>query len=78
MSGSLAPFIVIPLALILGALWQTQLSKKFDYQCANCGQRFSPSALAAAAAPHRFGGLKLLRCPSCGRTTWAAAVPKQQ
>ena len=78
MSSSLAPLIVIPVVLFLGALWQTQLSKNFDYQCANCGERFSPPALAAAAAPHRFGGLKLLRCPSCGRTTWTAAAPKHQ
>jgi DNA-directed RNA polymerase subunit RPC12/RpoP len=78
MSGHLTPLIVVPVVIVLGTLWQRQLSKNFDYQCAKCGARFSPSAVAAALAPHRFGGLKLLRCPSCGRTSWAAAVPKQQ
>jgi DNA-directed RNA polymerase subunit RPC12/RpoP len=78
MSGSVSPLIVIPVVIVLGALFQRQLSKNFDYQCASCGARFSPSALAASVAPHRFGGLKLLRCPSCGKITWASAVPKQQ
>jgi DNA-directed RNA polymerase subunit RPC12/RpoP len=78
MSSSLTPLIVIPVILLVTVFGQSQLSKRFDYQCANCGMRFSPSPLAAALAPHRFGGLKLLRCPSCGRTTWASAVPKQQ
>jgi DNA-directed RNA polymerase subunit RPC12/RpoP len=78
MPSSLTPLIAIPAILLLTVLFQSQLSKNFDYQCANCGTRFSPSALAAALAPHRFGGLKLLRCPNCGQTTWASAVRKQQ
>ena len=77
MSSSLGPLIVIPVVLVLAVLVQSQVSKNFDYQCANCGTRFSPSALAVALAPHMFSK-KLLRCPSCGKTTWAAAVPKQQ
>jgi DNA-directed RNA polymerase subunit RPC12/RpoP len=77
MSSSLGPFIVIPVAIVLGVLFQSQMSKNFDYQCASCGTRFSPSAVAAALTPH-MPGRKLLRCPSCGRTTWAARVPKQQ
>jgi DNA-directed RNA polymerase subunit RPC12/RpoP len=78
MPHSLAPFIVIPVVLILAVSWQTYLSKNFDYQCGSCGERFTPSVLAAAVAPHRFGGRKLLRCPSCGKVTWASAVPKEQ
>jgi len=77
MSGSLTPLVVIPIVLVLGVLFQSQLSKNFDYECGNCGTRFSPSAVAAALAPHRFGGFKLLRCPNCGKITWAAAARKQ-
>jgi hypothetical protein len=77
MSSSLGPFIVIPVVLVLAVLVQSQVSKNFDCQCANCGTRFNPSALGIALAPHMFGK-KLLRCPNCGKTTWAAAIPKQQ
>jgi hypothetical protein len=77
MSSSLDPLIVIPVVLVLAVLVQSQVSKNFDYQCANCGTRLNPSALAVALAPHMFGK-KLLRCPNCGKTTWAAAEPKQQ
>lgn len=76
MSGSLAPLIIVPVLLIFGVIVQSQVSKNYDYQCASCGARFSPSAVAAAVAPHRFGGMKLLRCPSCGKIGWASAVPK--
>jgi hypothetical protein len=70
--------VVVVVVVFLGTvLVQKNLSKRFDYECGRCGHRFSPSPLAAALAPHRFGGSKLLRCPDCGGFTWASAVPKR-
>jgi len=72
---TIAP-VILPIAVLLVvALTQWKLSKSFDYQCGACGHSFSPSPIAAVA-PHRFGGVKLLRCPSCGSITWASAAPK--
>jgi DNA-directed RNA polymerase subunit RPC12/RpoP len=69
--------IVVVVVFCALMLFQQSLSKGFDYRCDSCGHRFSPSLVAAALAPHRFGGLKLLRCPNCGTLMWASAVPKR-
>jgi len=74
--SAITPVIIVVVVFLVMAFAQRSLSKGFDYQCGSCGYRFSPSPVAAALAPHRFGGLKLLRCPSCGALTWASAVPK--
>ena len=70
------PVVVVAVVFVAVLFFQWNLSKGIDYECDNCQHRFSPSPLVAAVAPHRFGGLKLLRCPNCGATTWASAVPK--
>lgn len=71
-----APVIVVVVVFLLVAWGQRTLSQGVDYQCGSCGYVFNPSPAAAALAPHRFGGFKLLRCPDCGALTWASAVPK--
>lgn len=76
MSNALTPVAVVLVVFAALVLFQQKLSKGLDYECSRCGHRFSPSAVVAALAPHRFGGLKLLRCPSCGAVTWASAVSK--
>lgn len=58
-SSALAPVIVVVVVCFALVLFQRNLSKGFDYQCGDCGHRFSPSPWAAALAPHRFGGLPL-------------------
>jgi DNA-directed RNA polymerase subunit RPC12/RpoP len=78
MPGTISPLFIIPVIFVITVVFQTFMSRNFDYQCGNCGERFSPSPLAAAIAPHRFGGLKLLRCPHCGKVTWASALRKEQ
>ena len=52
-STALAPVIVVVVVFVAVTLFQFKLSKGFDYECGNCGHRFSPSPLAAALAPHR-------------------------
>lgn len=75
MLTALAPYL-IPAALLVAVFCaQFALHKRYDYQCGNCGNTFSPSVLAMTLTPHRFGS-KLLRCPKCGKVTWATRVPK--
>lgn len=64
--------VVIPLAF--GA--QFLFARRYDWQCESCGHTFTLSPIVAALAPHRMGGRKLVRCPSCGARTWATPVPK--
>jgi hypothetical protein len=73
-----SPLIVIPIVLVVVVLGQTMLIRNFDYQCGSYGTRFTPSPLMAALAPHRFGGLKLLKCPSCRKVSWCSAVRKRE
>jgi len=72
-----SPIIVIPTILVLAFLWQTVLNRGIDYQCANCGEEFSISPLTGVLAPHNMMR-KLLKCPSCGKRTWARPVRKEQ
>jgi len=74
--SAITPVVIVIVVFLVMAWGQRSLSKGFDYQCGSCGHTFSPSPAAAAIAPHRLGGFKLLRCPSCGAITWASAVPK--
>jgi DNA-directed RNA polymerase subunit RPC12/RpoP len=72
----MSPLIVIPTVLMVVFIVQFFLGKNYyGYRCSNCGNVFSPSPLIALIAPHSFGK-KLLRCPECGKVTWAARIPK--
>jgi DNA-directed RNA polymerase subunit RPC12/RpoP len=66
------PLIVIPLGLVV----QTAFTRRFNWQCGNCGHVFSLSPVSAALMPHSFGGRKLARCPNCGVRSWVSPVPK--
>ncbi|MDQ7095211.1 hypothetical protein REC12_16560 [Desulfosporosinus sp. PR] len=75
MPKSIGTIIIIPIVLVLTALFQGFLNKKFDYQCGNCGGKFSISPIMGTLAPHSMGR-KLVKCPKCGVTSWATRVPK--
>lgn len=75
MPKSISAIIVIPILLVFTALAQVLMNKNFDYQCGNCGAKFSISPIMGAFAPHSMGR-KLVKCPKCGVTAWASRVPK--
>jgi DNA-directed RNA polymerase subunit RPC12/RpoP len=52
------------------------LTSRYDYQCGRCRATFSLTPGAAAIAPHRFGGVKHVKCPTCGDRSWITPVPK--
>ncbi len=69
---------LIPI-VIFAVVFTTQFTfaSRCDWQCANCGHKFSLSPLTAMLMPHRFGGQKLVKCPNCGARTWASPVRKE-
>ena len=69
--GAATPIVIILLAMLLMG-W---INRSFDYECAECGARFSLSFWQAALSPHMMGR-KLVRCPECGSRGWAAATRK--
>ena len=73
--------VVLPVVLIVAGLtanyfFNRSRTSRYDYKCGNCGNVFSLAAAVASFAPHRVGGLKWVRCPSCGSRTWVTPVPK--
>jgi DNA-directed RNA polymerase subunit RPC12/RpoP len=74
---AIIPVVVIGAGFLVQFVVQQGITSRYDYQCGNCGQTFSLTPFAAAVAPHRFGGRKLVRCPHCGVRSWVSPVPKQ-
>ncbi len=75
MSKAIIPFILIPAVLVLTAIFQAVLNKSFDYECENCGKKFSVPPFISVLTPHIMGR-KLVKCPYCGKRTWAKRVRK--
>jgi hypothetical protein len=75
MPNNLNPLFAVVIITLLAAAWQNWMNRNFDYQCANCDEVFSLSLSQAMLAPH-FLGRKLVRCPRCGKISWAAPVRK--
>jgi DNA-directed RNA polymerase subunit RPC12/RpoP len=71
--------IIVPIVLVLfGAHFAVQrnMSTRYAYQCAKCGETFSLQPLKATLAPHRLGGAKFVKCPHCGRRSWVTPIRK--
>lgn len=77
MSKVIEPIIVIPIIIVVVVIWQAVLNRSIDYKCGNCGKEFSIPPVKGALAPHSMGR-KLVKCPSCGKRTWATPVRKDQ
>jgi DNA-directed RNA polymerase subunit RPC12/RpoP len=76
-------WVIFPIVVVIGGLLlQFQLQRQriladtYAFRCGNCGSQFGLSPLAATLAPHRVGGQKFVRCPSCGTRSWVSRVPK--
>jgi DNA-directed RNA polymerase subunit RPC12/RpoP len=76
-SSAFIPVIVVVLALAINFLVQQNLTSRYEYQCDRCASTFSLTPLAAAIVPHRLGGAKYVKCPDCGKRSWATPVPKR-
>ena len=70
--------VVVAAAFALQLFVQQGITNKYDYQCGKCGATFSMSPVQASIAPHRLGGSKYTKCPSCGARSWVSPVPRQQ
>ena len=77
MQQGLVTFVVIAAAFLVQFYIQRGVTSRYDYQCGNCGRAFELTPLAASLAPHRMGGRKFVRCPSCGSWSWVSPVPKE-
>lgn len=73
--SSLNPAVIIVLALALSVIAQAALNRNSEFQCGQCGEKFTVSPFVAALTPHKFSQ-KLATCPHCGTRTWASRVPK--
>ena len=76
MPSVVIPIIVVVFGFAINLLVQRNLTSRYDYRCDRCGATFSLTPTAAAIAPHRMGGAKYVKCPSCGGRSWVAPVPK--
>lgn len=73
---STAPWYIAVVVIPLAFGTQLVLSRRYDWRCDNCGQTVTLTPVMAALSPHRFGGQKYARCPSCGVRSWLSPVPK--
>lgn len=85
--AAVAGFILLPsfvwLFLLITAILLTLLvrwhTRTFGYRCPECSCLFEISAVRNFFSPHMpsdEGGVKYLRCPSCGALGWATMLAK--
>ena len=67
--------IVIFAIVVFVVLTQYLLLKIFYFKCAKCGNLFTPSLLADLLTFHS-AGRKRLKCPICGKRSWAQRIRK--
>lgn len=73
--GNWLPWLaVIALGTFLLIEWHT---KNFAYQCPNCGKRFEISVASNFLGPNG-GTRKYLKCPECGKRSWARILVKKK
>lgn len=77
MARALIAVAIVVLALAIQVVTQRSITARYDYQCSKCGARFHLTATKASIAPHRIGGLKYVRCPTCGARSWVTPVARQ-
>jgi len=63
-------FLVVGMGLYLLVRWH---AKTTAYICPNCEHTFAVSTLTDLLSPHTINK-KVLRCPSCGESSWCKAV----
>jgi hypothetical protein len=75
----LHPFVLVIIVIVVMMgyyAFQRGRTSQYLYHCSHCGTSFPFSTLAATWAPHRFGGSKFGRCPSCEQWSWLDQVPR--
>lgn len=58
-------------ALLGGLIWWH--ARKTAYRCKHCGHEFVVSVWRDAFSPHMIES-KYLKCPACGKRSWAKAL----
>lgn len=70
----LVAIISIAVIFIIPCLFSLKLEVSVGaYKCKKCGHEFVPSYMKAMNSPH-FGTTRYLRCPKCGKRSWAKKV----
>jgi DNA-directed RNA polymerase subunit RPC12/RpoP len=70
--GAVAVLPIPVLVLFLLVRWHAQ---QFGYCCGQCGAEFKISTFKDFISPHALT-LKYLRCPQCGKRSWAQGRAK--
>ncbi len=68
---------VSTITVVLVAFYALKLEVEAGYyECKECHNKFVPSYLKALMAPH-MSTIRYLKCPKCGKRTWAKKVMKK-
>ena len=71
--GGAIVVVLVAILLVVVVRWH---ASNTAYQCEACGNAFEISILQDLFTPHMLT-TKYVRCPACGRRTWAEVLPKQ-
>jgi rRNA maturation endonuclease Nob1 len=70
---SIHNIIILAVGVAFAYIMQGLRLKKFEYQCRNCNEKFNLPTWKAVIAPPSMNS-KLVKCPKCGKWTWANAI----
>jgi DNA-directed RNA polymerase subunit RPC12/RpoP len=68
-------FMTAVLIVVFAFFMHNWITRYYDYRCGNCGEKFSLSIWEALFSVHMMG-TKYVKCPNCGKWSWAKLTPK--
>jgi DNA-directed RNA polymerase subunit RPC12/RpoP len=67
----------LPVVIVLIAALIWWHARNTAYRCGHCGREFVVSAWKDAFSPHMLE-TKYLRCPECGKRSWAKSLVREE
>jgi fatty acid desaturase len=71
------PMVVIATLLVVTFFLVRYHARHTGYRCPECSHTFVISPVTDFLSPH-LGGVKMLRCPTCGHSTWCLEIDRRE
>ena len=60
---------IVLVAIVAALIYKVKSWKEFEYKCPKCDHKFAQT-IGWDLFPIQFYGIKLVKCPKCGKWSW--------